>query len=49
MSSCTCDCTNGFSGSSCEGKLKSLKLTLLIFVNSYLDMEEYLKVKLRPR
>ena len=49
MSSCTCDCPDGYSGSSCESELQSFELTVLYHVHSYLEMEEYVKVKLRPR
>ena len=38
MTSCTCDCTDGFSGSSCESELQSFELTLLIHVHSYLHI-----------
>ena len=40
MSSCTCDCTDGFSGSSCESELESFKLTVLIHMHSYLDVDK---------
>ena len=46
MSSCTCNCADGYSGSSCESELQSIELTVLIHVHLYLDMEEYVKVRI---